>query len=146
MKKTMILLAIGFTAITANAQKLKETDVPPIIKSSFAKLHPAAKVEKWEKEKNNYEAEFHDGKTEMSVLIGPNGQLMETEKEISATELPKAANDYVAKNLAGKKVSEASQITDAKGNVSYEAEVDNVDYIFDANGTFIRKEADGDND
>ncbi|MCW3104806.1 MAG: hypothetical protein JWO09_3246 [Bacteroidetes bacterium] len=142
----MILLAIGFMAITANAQKLKESDVPPVIKSSFTKLHPAAKVEKWEKEQNNYEAEFHDGKTEMSVLLGPNGQLMETEKEISATELPKAASDYVAKNLAGKKVNEASQIIDAKGNVSYEAEVDEVDYIFDANGTFIRKEADGDKD
>jgi hypothetical protein len=149
MKKTMFLLAFGFAAITANAQKMKEADVPPSIKAGFSKLYPAAKVDKWEKEKSNYEAEFHDGKTEMSVLLGPNGQLLETEKEINATQLPKAATDYVAKNLAGKKIKEAAQITDAKGIVTYEAEVDEADYIFDANGTFLKKEVeapDGDKD
>jgi hypothetical protein len=149
MKKTILSAAIALIAISAQAQKIKESEVPPTIKSGFAKLHPAAKVDKWEKEKDNFEAEFKEGKVEMSVLLGPNGQLLETEKEINAGELPKAAVDYVAKNLAGKKVKEAAQITDSKGTVTYEAEVDEADYIFDSNGTFLKKETeapDGDKD
>jgi hypothetical protein len=149
MKRSILLLAIGFIAIGANAQKLKESDVPPTIKNAFAKLYPSAKVEKWEKEQNNYEAEFHDVKTEISVLLGPNGQLLETEKEIAVSELPKAVSDYAAKNVAGKKIKEASKITDAKGTVTYEAEINEADYIFDAKGNFIKKETeapDGDKD
>lgn len=140
MKKTMLLLAIGCFAFSANAQSLKDTQVPPVIKNSLEKLHPGAKVEKWEKEGNNYEAEFHSNKTEMSIVIGPNGQLIQTEEEIATTELPKAVNEYVTKNLNGKKVKEAAKITDAKGNVNYEAEIDGADFIFDAAGTFLKKE------
>jgi hypothetical protein len=42
--------------------------------------------------------------------------------------------------MPGKKIKEASHITDAKGVISYEAEIDGVDYIFDADGKMLRKE------
>jgi len=140
MKKTIFLLAIGFSVITANAQKLKEADVPAGVKATFTKLYPTAKVEKWEKEDVNYEAEFENNKVETSVLIGPTNNLLETETEIKVSELPKAVADYCTKNCAGKKIKEASKITDASGKVTYEAEVDEADYIFDSNGNFIKKE------
>ena len=149
MKNLVLLLAIGFFTITANAQKMKDADVPATIKNSFVKMYPNAKVEKWEKEGNNYEAEFDNAKVETSVLIGPNGQLMETEIEVAVSSLPKTVSDYVTKNLAGKKIKEASKITTAAGVVTYEAEVDEADYIFDANGGFLKKEveaADADKD
>jgi hypothetical protein len=146
MKNTILFLAAGFFAITASAQKMKESDVPAAVKSGFTKLYPNSKVEKWEKENGNYEAEFDNNKVETSVVMNSNGQLMETEIEIKPSELPKAANDYVAKNLNGKKVKEAAKITDAKGTVTYEAEVDEVDYIFDSKGNFIKKEVENDTD
>jgi len=75
---------------------------------------------------------------------------MESEVEIKESELPKGVADYIAKNLTGKKVKEAAKITDAAGKVSYEVEIDNVDYIFDSNGSLIKKEvekeSDGDKD
>lgn len=139
--KKLIFLAFGFIAATAaNAQKMKEADVPAAVKSSFSKSHPNVKVEKWEKEQNNYEAEFHEGKIEMAVLMDANGKLVETEKEISVSELPKEVSEYAAKNLGGKKIKEASKITDAAGVVTYESEIDDVDYIFDAKGGFLKKE------
>ena len=56
----------------------------------------------------------------------------------------------MAKNLPGKKVKESAKITDAAGKVSFEAEIDNIDYIFDSNGSLIKKEEekekDGDKD
>ena len=139
MKKSIFLFAMGIVTISANAQTVKEADVPSAIKNSLTKLHPTAKVEKWEKEGNNYEAEFTENKVETSVEFGPNGQLIATETEMKVSDLPKAVSDYFAKNMPGKKIAEASKIVAASGTVGYEAEVDEVDYIFDSNGTFVEK-------
>ncbi len=143
MKKIFLLFTIGFAAITANAQKVKEADVPAAIKASFTRAHPTAKADKWEKEGNNYEVEFTENKIESSIEIGPNGQIYNTETEIAVSELPKGVTDYCSKNLPGKKIKEASKITDASGKISYEAEVEDADYIFDANGTFLEKKIEG---
>lgn len=140
MKKLILFMAAGIFALGANAQKVADAQVPPIMKQSIEKLHPGVKVDKWEKEQNGYEAEFHEGGVEKSVVLGPNGQLMQTEEQLATTALPKAVSDYIAANMAGKKIKEASKITDSKNVVTYEAEVDGIDFIFDANGTMIRKE------
>ncbi len=139
MKKTILFLALGFIAISVNAQKVKETDVPQAIKAAFTNAHPAAKVDKWEKEGNNYEVEFTENKIESSVDLGPNGQILETESEITVAQLPKGVSDYCTKNMPGKKIKEASKIVDVSGKVSYEAEVGEADYIFDSNGNFVEK-------
>ena len=139
MKKSILVLAMAFIAISVNAQKVKEGDVPPAIKASFERAHPTAKADKWEKEGNNYEVEFTENKIESSADFGPNGQVLETETEIAVSALPKGVTDYCAKNMAGKKIKEASKITFADGKVNYEAEVDEADYIFDSNGTFLEK-------
>jgi hypothetical protein len=146
MKNTMIILALSLGIGSAYAQKIKEADVPATVKDAFKKKWPDAKVEKWEKEGDWFEAEYEMGKTEGSVALDASGNIMETEKEIKVSELPKAVSDYVSKNMPGKKIKEASHITDAKGVVTYEAEVDNVDYIFDADGKMLRKEEDKEKD
>ena len=139
MKKSILLSALGFIAISINAQEVKEKDVPANIKAAFTKAHPAAKVDEWEKEGDNYEVKFTENKVESSVDIGPNGQILETESEIKVAELPKAVTEYCTKNMPGKKIKEAAKITDATGKVTYEAEVGKNDYIFDSNGVFIKK-------
>jgi hypothetical protein len=146
MKNAMMILALSLLTGSACAQKLKETDVPATVKDAFKKMWPDAKVEKWEKEGDWYEAEYEMGKTEGTVALDANGNVMETEKEIKVSELPKAISDYISKNMPGKKIKEASHITDAKGMVTYEAEIDNVDYIFDADGKMLRKEEDKEKD
>lgn len=146
MKKSILLYALGFIAISINAQEMKEKDVPAIIKAAFSKAHPAAKVDEWEKEGENYEVKFTENKMESSVDIGPNGQILETESEIKVAELPKGVAEYCTKNMPGKKIKEATKITDANGNVTYEAEVGEDDYIFDSNGIFIQKAVKKDGD
>lgn len=140
MKQTFLVVAMGFSAITAFAQKVKEADVPASVKATFSKQFPGTKGEKWEKENGNYEAEFDFNKVETSALFNESGSLLETEIEIKTDELPKIVIEYVAKHLAGKKIKEASKITDAKDVVTYEAEVDEADYIFDSAGNFLKKE------
>ena len=138
MKTILLFLALSLTTF-CSAQKIKASAVPAAVKNKFAALYPNVKSEKWEKEGANYEAEFDQNKSEISVLFDADGNLIETETEIAVSELPQATKDYCAKNFPGKKIHEASKIVSANGTVTYEAEVD-ADYIFDASGNFIKKE------
>jgi hypothetical protein len=143
MKTYILLIAFGIT-LNVTAQTVKETDVPPAAKAAFMKLYPTAKVEKWEKEDGNYEAEFDNNKVETSVLLSEGGTLLETETEMKTSELPKTVTEYVDKYLNGKKIKEASKIVYPQGKIGFEAEVDGIDYIFDENGTFVKKDIEND--
>lgn len=139
-----MLLVAGTT--TLSAQKIKETEVPKAVVSGFHSSFKDAKAKEWEKEGDKYEAEFDWNKVETSATFDANGKLLETENEIKVAELPKAISDYVTKNYAGYKISEASKIVEADSKkVSYEAEIqkgkEEMDLIFDADGHFLSKEA-----
>ncbi len=145
--KTLLTIAIIGSAIGfSNAQTVKEAEVPDRVKVAFTKQYPNVKVEKWEKEGANYEAEFKLDYIETSAVYDERGKFIQTESEIHVAELPPAVTEYVNTNLGGKKVSEASRITDASGIVSYEAEVGDADYLFDSKGSFIRKDAEDHDD
>src|SRR4051812_10360613 len=121
MKATIITAAaLVLTVSTACAQKIKESEVPKAVVTSFQSSFKGAKVEKWEKETDGmYEAEFDWNKIETSASFSVDGKLNETEQEIKVAELPKAATEYAAKNYAGYKIQEAAKITDAAGKISY---------------------------
>jgi hypothetical protein len=153
--KVIIITAAVALCTGLSAQKLKEAQVPAAVKEAFAKQFPGMKDADWEKEGPNYEAEFEvrqmsneAGKSvksniEKSAVFDASGQLLQVEEEIAVSQLPAGVHDYVAKNLEGKKIAEAAKITDAKGTVTYEAEVTKEDYIFDSNGNFLSKEKEG---
>lgn len=140
MKKIILLMAVALTALSADAQKLKESEVPANLKELFKKNHPEAKKVKWELEKNgSYEAEYETGEKEQSVVMSKDGFILETEVEITIAELPASVKEYMSKNYTGAKIKEAAKITDAKGLVTYEAEIKDKDIIFDNNGKFIKE-------
>ena len=140
MKKFLLVAIAAFLTTSAFSQKTSKENVPQAVKDSFKKSFPNAQNVKWEKENHQFEAEFKIDKKEMSALFSADGKLMETEFEISVSSLPVAISNYLAKNLLGKKIKEASKITDSNGKVSYEAEVDGKDYLFDEVGNFIKSE------
>ena len=145
MKTTIGLMAMMLTMSYANAQKIKESEVPKAVTESFAKNFKDTDVEKWEKEKDgNYEAEFDFKKVETSATFAANGKLLETETEIAINTLPKSITEYVSKNYPDHKIAEAAKIIDDKGKMVYEAEVkkgkEEMDLLFDANGAFIKKD------
>lgn len=139
MKKLAFLLAAIAIASFANAQKIQEKEVPALVKTGLQKQFPEAKKVKWEKEKDNYEAGFKMKETGYSVLINPSGSIIETETEISINSLSASVKDYVATHYPGQKIKEAAKITDANGVVTYEAEVDGKDLIFDHSGKFLKE-------
>ncbi len=148
---------LSFMYGSSSAQEIKESEVPAAVKEALKKQYPNVKEVEWEKEGNNYEAEIElvqvpmDGKgkkreVEKSLEYTATGELVKTEEQIEIKALPAAINDYVNKNYPGKKIKEASKITEANGTIKYEAEVEKQDLIFDANGAFLEKEATKDDD
>ena len=113
-------------------------DVPQAAKATLARLYPGVKNAKWEKEDGNYEVGFtHQGK-QLSLLIDAQGHVQETETTIAVSALPASVRVYVQKNRPGKKIKEAAEIVDAKGQKTYEAQVDGKDLLFNSKGAFIR--------
>ncbi len=124
MKSTFVLIAALLVAGAANAQKLSADKVPAAATSAFKKAFPTAKEVKWEKEDANYEAGFDMGKSEMSVVYTPAGELLETETELSVDALPAAVKKALVEKYKGQKVKEATKIVYAKtGETVYEAEL-----------------------
>lgn len=139
MKKAIIsTVVLALLVLTACSQNAKKTNVPAIVQTSFTTHFAGAKAE-WEEEDSNYEAEFEKDGKEMSAVFDKTGALLETETEIPADQLPAAALAYIKQHHADAKVKEAAKITDAKGVVTYEAEVKGKDLIFDASGNFVKE-------
>ena len=143
MKKDILVVSFLFFSTCVFSQKISEKSVPQLVKEAFAKKFPGAKVEHWQKENVSYEAEFDFQKMEMSANFDEKGNCLETECEIKTAELPEAVRQYLEKNFPGKKIKEAAKITDAAGKITYEAEVNHSDYLFDAQGNFISSEVTG---
>ena len=143
--KKLILVASSLSLINvAKAQDLKENQVPDLVKQSFSKVYPNIKVDTWEKEAVNYEAEFHLNNVESSTLFSEQGNFIELEQEIVLTDLPKAAIDYCHLNYKDYKLNEAAVITDVYKKATYEVELkkgkEKFDLLFDEQGNFIKKE------
>ena len=143
MKKNILIASSLLIISGANAQDLKESEVPEIIKQSFLKIYPNTKVDGWEKEGANYEAEFHLNNAESSAIFDANGRFKELEQEIKITELPIAATEYCAKTYVGYKLEEAVKITDVSGKILFEAELkkgkEHFDVMFDDKGNANKK-------
>lgn len=145
MKKIITLAAIAFVISTA-AFALEKTineqiKVPAKVKTALHEKYPESKKVTWEKEKGNYEANWGGQSGEdNSVMFTPTGQFIEIVKAIPVSELPATVPMYVKKHYKEAKITEAGKVTNAKGELSYEAEVHGKDIIFDEKGNFVKAE------
>lgn len=141
MKQYLLSATVLFMTVTGFAQEKKEKTVKPTAaaETTFTKTYPGATKVKWEKEDSDFEVNFVSGKKEMSAIITATGTLKESEEEIDAKALPAAALTYIQTHYKGAKVKEAAKITNANGTVSYEAEINEMDVLFDQNGQFLKE-------
>ncbi len=146
MKKIGIIAILFALSNTTFAQE-KENEskesikVPAIVKSALAKKYTDAKNVTWEKENGNYEANW-GGKSgeDHSVQYTPSGSFIEIVNAIPVSQLPAKVVGYIKQHYNGAKITEAGKVTDAKGKLSYEAEVHGKDIVFDENGNFVKAE------
>jgi Putative beta-lactamase-inhibitor-like, PepSY-like len=141
MKKLFVLFALALAVISCDEKKLKDKEVPTIVKEAFQKQFPSAKKAEWENEDGKFEVSFEQDDKEMSaVFTAANGALEETEVEIKKEELPAQALAYISQNYKDEKIQETAKITKANGEINFEAEVKGRDLIFDSNGNFLMAE------
>ena len=148
MKKLAGIMAILFAFSTmAFAQKEKDEEkesnknikVPVAVKAALSKKYPSATKVTWEKENGNYEANWGGkGGEDNSVQFTPKGDFIEIVNAIPVSQLPAAVITYVKTHYKGITITEAGKITDAKGKIMYEAEVNRKDLVFDENGNFMK--------
>ena len=144
MKNLIVVVVLIFGIVTISAQTKKEVKVTEKAKACFAKHYPNVKEVKWGMEgKTEFEAEFKQNGEAISVVIDAEGNLKETETDISKSSLPKGVEEYVAKYHKGWKITEAAKIVDAKGNATFEAQISkgkvNKDLIFNKAGKPVQE-------
>lgn len=138
----MILALVTFSAVQAIAQKVKESEVPQVVKSAFMKAYPNAKGVKWDKEEAGFEASFDQNKNEISVVLDKMGVVKEVETGIAKDKLPKAVLETLKKDFADHDIEETAMLV-ANGVTTYEVEVEkgkkSSDLIFDSTGKLLKK-------
>ena len=144
MKRYLFLIVLGLGINTISfAQKEekegKKDEAPQALKASLLKTFPGSSHIKWEKEGANYEAEFTHSRKKMSAVYDTKGTLLETETGMKPAELPSVILQYVRDNYKGAAIREAAKIASSGGEITYEAEVNKIDLIFDANGKFLKQ-------
>ena len=144
MKNLLVLASLVLSSVlfAQKIEKVKSAMPPVAVKEAFAKMYPAVKKVKWEKEDANYEAGFEFNNVESSVLIDSKGTILETESEIEVATLSKKITDYVAKNYPNQKIKGAAKIINSSKKITFEAEVKGLDLLFEENGTFIKASKD----
>jgi hypothetical protein len=144
MKNLILLISICIVLNGATfAQKVTEDKIPAVVKKEFLKKFPNTSKSKWEMEKDEYEVNFIQNKTEISANFDKNGKLLETEIEITEKELPQIVKSSVEKNFRDYKMHEFSKIEKADKSVLYEVELsknkEKLDVKFSSNGDLIDK-------
>lgn len=145
MKKIMFVFMVSLIAGLAQAQKLKESEVPSVVKDSFAKRFPNAKEVKWSKESaTEFEAEFETGKVEQSVNFDQEGKWLVTETEIKSSQLPAAVQATIAKEFSGYKIEESEKAETFDKGMFYEVELEkgemNYEVQISVDGKVLKKE------
>lgn len=137
MKKLIfVLFAITFCS-NINAQNLTESQVPEAVLNAFNTIYPDADNVEWEAEGAYFEGGIKINDMVTSVLFDANGSVIQTESQISESDLPEGATDYISKNLNNGQIDEAAKITDPSGKISYMAEVKGSEYMFDQDGKLL---------
>ena len=140
----MIMIAILATGF-AQAQKLKESEVPKTVKDAFVKRFPNTKGIEWSKEsETEFEAEFENAGKEQSANFDGTGKWLVTETEIKKADLPQAVQAALTKEFAGYKVEEAEKVETENDGIQYEVALEkgesNYEVLFSLDGKVLKKE------
>ena len=147
MKILYLVMAVLFLSVQAEAQSVRNKDIPDKVKQSMESMYPQASKVQWEMHDGMYEASFMVNDKKTSVVFSNQGQFSESETEIAMDELPELAQYYVTYHLSSETIEEIEMETDAHGVVTYEVETDGGEYLFSAEGKLLSKEMeDGDDE
>ena len=140
MKRILLLLAVMGLIVSSYAQNPAPIDVPTKISKTFEKSHPKISDANWTQVGDNYKACYMVDDKKMGVSYNPAGKVIETEKQVSLTQLPTSVLKYVNDNYPGAVLNKMSMVTDAKGKSWYKVQANQQDLAFNSQGKFLQPE------
>ncbi len=144
MKNILFLLvALFVTGGVATAQKLTVDKVPAEVRQAFMKKFPTVYNYTWEMEDQNYEVSFKlDGK-EASANFDATGAWLESEFEMSKSDLPQAITDAIQRDFPDFKTEEAVKGETPEKGTFFEVKVEKSEEEYEAtyseSGTLLEK-------
>jgi Putative beta-lactamase-inhibitor-like, PepSY-like len=125
MKSLLAVACFIFSFATIGcSQKVNEKDIPDAVKNAFKNKFPDASGLKWEKEnKNELEANFKMNNTDVSANFKLDGNWVETETTIPASELPAAVTNAVNRKYPGGVYGRTEKIEKPDAKILYEVNI-----------------------
>lgn len=121
MKRKLFLLITIF--ITGNSVFCQDK-IPDAVKNAFTAKFPGATHVKWDKEsKTELEANFKMSNTDVSANFSLDGNWVETETTIPASELPAAVTNTVNIKYPGAVYGRAEKIEKPGSKIFYEVNI-----------------------
>lgn len=123
MKLLVSAMTLNAVLWGACSPDLRESKVPSVVRNSVATHFAGAGSVEWEKERQNYEAEFRVDTVSYTVLVNPGGTLLRFKHEITPAQLPPAVQQTLQSQYAGYEVDGTEKI-EQDGQTFYQVEVE----------------------
>lgn len=123
MKNLKIAALLLFATAAVSAQDLKTDEVPANLQSKFNTAYTNVTDVEWEKKGDHYKVEFEINKMDHDVWYDAEGNVIKSEIEISANELPSAISSAVKAKYADYKI-DTVEVRDEGGKKTYEVEIE----------------------
>jgi len=92
-------------------------NVPSVVQNALRLAYPAVTAVDWERNGNNYEAEFDSGGKEISVLLSGKGELLMQKEDVQPQHIPSPIHNLIASAYSGYVIEEAEKIS--RGSTVY---------------------------
>lgn len=124
MKKVFLLIsACSLFGLTVFSQEITYDKVPFAIRQAFQKKFPVAKAVRYEKENLIFKIGFLEGGKQCFATYDAAGKLLETEKAVNISSLPKEVKASASKNFKDYAIVEAVKREAFDKGVCYEMDL-----------------------
>jgi Putative beta-lactamase-inhibitor-like, PepSY-like len=146
------LLALLVTAAAAHGdeEKISAEKLPAAVKKAVKKKFPEARIRGASKEVEDdvttYEVELKVEGRSVDMAFKADGTILEIEKEVPVSELPKAVRKKLAARYPGAKIERAEEIIKGEdGPVRYEVAI-KAEVVLTAKGKIVKAEEEDEDD
>lgn len=126
-----LIAALVLPAFSAQAEKIKRSEVPEAVIKMIKKEHPKAKIIEIDKEVHFdevlYEVKYKINGVKFETLFTPEGSHFGEEIEIPLSALPQAIVKTLEQTFKQLKIEKAEKIKHPDGRVEYEVDVEGDD-------------------
>ncbi len=145
------LLLAGFLLFAGNAwsRDIRESKVPPAVRTAFKSKYTNAHVQEWEwkKKEGQYKAGFMQNGRKHEVYFTAAGNWLYTECDLKHEELPQPVKNYIAKSkYATWELDDVEERSSPEQAKFYKVEVEQgnneMNLYFLADGTLLKEEVD----